>query len=136
MTLQEKFVEEARKYLGVKYVHQGRSEHGIDCVGPIVLAAKAIGADTSGDMTNYSRLPHGVLLPILNNIMTKVPDGEEWAVGDVLVMKFKREPTHVGIWTGTTLIHTYSTLEKVVEHRLDDKWKSRVVSSYRLKEFM
>ena len=136
LTKQEQFVEAARKYIGVKYRHQGRSPHGMDCVGLLVLAANDIGADTSGDVTNYSRLPHGVLLPILDQLLVKVPDDEEWKTGDVLVMKFLNEPTHVGIWTGSTLIHTYSTLEKVVEHRLDDKWRKRVVSAYRLKEFL
>jgi cell wall-associated NlpC family hydrolase len=133
------FVDEARKMIGVSFVHQGRSINGIDCVGLVVLSARAIGIDTSADIINYSRLPHGVLLPILDECMTKVSDANEydkWQVGDVLVMKFINEPTHVGIWTGSTLIHTYSNLGKVVEHRLDDKWKRRVVAAYRLKEFM
>lgn len=26
-------VESARKYLGTKFVHQGRTSHGLDCVG-------------------------------------------------------------------------------------------------------
>lgn len=131
--LVNKFINHARSLIGTPFVHQGRSTDGVDCVGLVVLCAKEIGADTSGDKTNYSRLPHGVLLPILSEIMEKVDD---WKPADILVMKFLNEPTHIGIWTGSTLIHTYSSLKKVVEHRLDDKWKKRVVSAYRLKELM
>lgn len=127
------FVAAARKRIGLPFVHQGRTEFGVDCVGLVVKSAEEIGVDTSGDKTNYSRLPHGVLLPVLDDIMFRV-DGD-WQVGDILVMKFLNEPTHVGIWTGENIIHSYSTLGKVVEHRMDDKWKRRVVAVYRLKEF-
>lgn len=41
----EAFVAAARGFIGVPWVHQGRSERGIDCVGLIVLAARAVGID-------------------------------------------------------------------------------------------
>lgn len=41
----EAFVTAARGFIGAPWVHQGRSERGMDCVGLIVLSARAIGLD-------------------------------------------------------------------------------------------
>jgi cell wall-associated NlpC family hydrolase len=39
------FVSAARGFLGVPWVHQGRSDKGMDCVGLIVLSIRAAGID-------------------------------------------------------------------------------------------
>jgi cell wall-associated NlpC family hydrolase len=129
----ESFVTAARTLLGVPFVHQGRSHHGVDCVGLVVLAANSCGIDTSADITNYSRAPHGVLIPLLEAALVTV-EGEP-RLGDLLVFRFKHEPMHIGIWTGSTLIHTFATIGRVVEHGLDERWKALVVGAYRLREF-
>jgi len=41
----EAFLAAARGYLGVPWVHQGRTERGMDCVGLIVLSMRAAGLD-------------------------------------------------------------------------------------------
>lgn len=41
----EAFITAARGFLGVPWVHQGRTERGMDCVGLIVLSMRAIGID-------------------------------------------------------------------------------------------
>lgn len=41
----EAFVAAARGFLDAPWVHQGRTERGLDCVGLIVLAMRAIGID-------------------------------------------------------------------------------------------
>lgn len=53
----EAFVEAARKYIGVSWVHQGRSRNGLDCVGLVVLSARACGLDVPL-LANYGRLPN------------------------------------------------------------------------------
>lgn len=45
MSAAEVFVAAARGFLGAPWVHQGRSEKGMDCVGLIVLSARAAGLD-------------------------------------------------------------------------------------------
>jgi hypothetical protein len=37
------FIAEARTYLGVRFGHQGRSRHKLDCIGLCVVAMHAIG---------------------------------------------------------------------------------------------
>lgn len=41
----EAFVTAARGFIGVPWAHQGRSDRGMDCVGLVVLAARAVGID-------------------------------------------------------------------------------------------
>lgn len=43
--LSAEFVAASRGYLGVPWVHQGRTERGVDCVGLIVLSLRAIGIE-------------------------------------------------------------------------------------------
>lgn len=54
----EAFIAAARGYLGVPWRHQGRTDKGMDCVGLVVLALRAIGVDapltaTYGRMQDY-----------------------------------------------------------------------------------
>lgn len=131
--LRDDYLAAARALIGTPFVHQGRTRHGVDCIGLIVLAAQAVGIDTRADRTDYGRRPHGVLQPILDAAMVKVTD---WQPGDTLVMAFRHEPMHVAIYTGATVIHTYATLGKVVEHDLDARWRARVAGAYRLRELV
>jgi cell wall-associated NlpC family hydrolase len=41
----EDFLAAARGFLGVPWMHQGRTDKGMDCVGLIVLSARAAGID-------------------------------------------------------------------------------------------
>ncbi|WP_292622064.1 NlpC/P60 family protein [Mesorhizobium sp.] len=59
----EAFVAAARDFIGVPWVHQGRTERGIDCVGLVVLAARAAGIDVQatadyGRLQNYMQARH------------------------------------------------------------------------------
>jgi len=57
-------------------------------------------------------------------------------LGDVVVMQCNKDaPNHVGILGEhdgyLTLIHAYAPDKKVVEMRLDDVWRKRIVGVYR-----
>lgn len=53
--------------------------------------------------------------------------------GDVLLMRFKNDPQHLAIFAGETIIHSYSTVGMVCEHRLADVWIARIVGVYRFR---
>jgi len=53
--------------------------------------------------------------------------------GDVYLMKFDKEPQHLAIVSHYGIIHAYAEVKKVVEHGLDDVWKSRIVAAFRYK---
>ena len=125
------FIAAARSYVGVPFRHQGRTRHGVDCIGLVVCAARDIGI-TLADRTDYARDPNG-LLPL--EMARQFAPVESPQAGDILLMRFRGEPQHVAILAGETLIHSYASIGRVVEHGLDAKWRRRIVAAYRLKEF-
>jgi cell wall-associated NlpC family hydrolase len=122
-------VAAARGYLGVRWHHQGRSKAGVDCLGLVVVVAHELGLSTA-DSTDYGRLPDGMRLrnELARHLEFVRGPGEP---GDVLLFRFERRPMHVGIVSDIGLIHAFANLRKVVEHRLDDAWRARVVSAFR-----
>lgn len=125
------FIAAARSYVGVPFHHQGRTRHGVDCIGLVVCAARDAGLALV-DRTDYPRDPNG-LLPV--EMARQFAAAEPAQAGDILLMRFRGEPQHVAILAGTTLIHGYASIGRVVEHGLDAKWRRRIVAAYRLKEF-
>jgi len=125
------FVAAARSYVGVPFRHQGRTRHGVDCIGLVVCAARDIGL-TLADRTDYPRDPNG-LLPL--EMARQFAPVESPQAGDILLMRFRGEPQHVAILAGAALIHGYASIGRVVEHGMDAKWRRRIVAAYRLREF-
>ncbi len=124
--------EYARTLLGTPWAHQGRTSDGVDCVGLCVLALRAAGV-TVPDRTDYGRDPDGTLRTALDACMDG-PHGDPRA-GDVVLIRFRAE-RHVGIVGedahGLTLIHADSHNRRVVEHRIDDRWRARIVGAWRV----
>ena len=129
-----KVVEEARKWLGVKWRHQGRTEHGIDCVGLLAMVARGIGMEHK-DTTNYVRYSHGAeFLSHLNAsglVPQKTSDAGE---GSVLVLLDHAYPCHVAIQSEKYgvphMIHAYAPRRRVVEDPLTDQWLKKRIAAY------
>lgn len=124
----------ARACLGTPFRHQGRIPGlALDCAGLVVQVVKTIGLPYH-DERGYSRLPHhGRLEAALDAqpSLRQIPAGDR-APGDVLLMRFKAAPTHLGILAGDTLIHAYEQAGKVCEHRMDPAWIARIARVYRI----
>lgn len=123
-------IDAARAYLGVPFVHQGRSRYGLDCVGLLVVAARDAGAHIE-DRTDYPRDPNG-MLPL--ELARQADVVEDCVPGDLLLMRFAGEPGHIALYAGETIIHSHASIGRVVEHRLDAKWARRIVQTYRIRE--
>lgn len=120
-------VAAARSYLKVRWHHQGRSRAGVDCIGLVVVVAHQLGLSRA-DVADYGRLPDGkALRGLLAQHLMITRDAQP---GDVLLMRMERNPLHVGIVSDVGLIHAYAPMRQVVEHRLDDLWRARVVSAF------
>lgn len=132
MTTRQQIVDEARTYLNCRWHHQGRSRAGVDCIGIVIKVAHALNIFTF-DTFDYSRQPDpNRMRELLGEHMERI-DPSRAQVGDVLLMRFEREPQHVAIVTDQGIIHAYAQARRVVEHRLDSLWKSRVVGAYQFK---
>lgn len=129
-------VAAARSLLDTPFRHQGRLPGvALDCAGLVIAVARQLGL-RHADQAGYGRIPANGLLeaaleaqPGLHRVA--LADRQP---GDVLLMFFSREPQHLAIDAGDTIIHSYCDVGKVVEHRLDASWESRIVRVYRFDE--
>ena len=129
-------IQLARAQLGTPFKHQGRVPGlALDCAGLFVVVASALGLQVL-DEQGYGRTPwQGLLEQCIARqpFLREVPKGEMRA-GDVLLMRFTGEPQHIAIHAGATVIHAYESVGRVVEHRLADVWRARVVRVYRFED--
>ncbi len=134
-------VESARKYMGVKFRHRGRSSTRLDCVGLAVRAYADCGVELK-DYLLYGKEPHQ------DGLVSRIKEalGEPVQVapvkrqlirpGDILVMRYRVEPHHIAIATdylygGLAMIHADGHNKCVVEHRLTDDMVRRITHVFR-----
>lgn len=126
-------VAQARRYLGVRFAHQGRSLAGMDCAGLVVRVTADLGVPV-GDLAGYGRTPHGGRLQA--HMDAQGLPSTDAAPGMVALMRFESEPQHVAVIgdhpDGLSIIHALASSRQVVEHRLDPVWLSRIVAVYRI----
>lgn len=122
----EEIAARARALVGTRFRPQGRSvSEGLDCIG---LAALAIGIH--GCRRNYSlrggdlrALEEGLVEAGLLPTTVSKP-------GDVLVMHAGPGQLHLGILTGSGIVHADAGLRRVVERPGGPEWP--VLSVWRL----
>lgn len=139
MTTRADIVDAARSRVGLPWQHQAaRDGVACDCIGLLILIAKQLllpGADVFESTTRYrgyGREPSPLLLEACYEFLDPV-ELEDAQPGDVLVMRFKREPQHFGIMSELDppyVIHAYAQVRKVVENRIDELWASRLVAAF------
>jgi hypothetical protein len=124
MTTRASIVAAARSLIGTPYHAHGRvAGVGIDCPGVPVVACWISGASPrSFDVDYYPMTPDGTMLDRCAEHMTRIPQAD-MRPGDVLVVRWGKEPHHMGIvgdrGAGLSLIHAENWRhKKVVEHRL------------------
>lgn len=132
MTTRQQVIETARSFLGCRWHHQGRSRAGIDCVGLVIKTGHALGL-SDFDITDYSRQPDPVRMRALLGEHMDTIAAADAKPGDVLLMRFEKEPQHVAIVTDIGIIHAYAQVRRVTEHRLDSIWRARIVGAYQFK---
>jgi cell wall-associated NlpC family hydrolase len=128
----------AREVIGTPYMHQQRvAGLALDCAGVPVHVARRLGLSFD-DITNYGRLPQpDEMRKVLDGNLTRVPKAQ-MQFGDVAWIRFHTEPQHFAIlgnyrYGGFSLIHASngSGLKAVVEHRMDERWRDRIVGVWR-----
>lgn len=136
--------DRARLMLGVPFLHLGRSAKGTDCIG---LAAYAYSYPARKLPSDYPRDPlngelekeiRAALGPPVLEFQRGGAEARFLRPDDLVLMAYRDPIRHVGI-VGShpafpghlSLIHTDSTVGKVVEHILDFKWLRRIREVYR-----
>lgn len=136
----ERFINDVRAFEGVPYHHQGRNEHGIDCIGLVIAALAKQGIDVKAP-ANYGRSPRGSLLTDLieqSGLVYKLPiDLRKLGPrrGDVLIFTIRDDPQHVGVaLSPTTMIHAAAASKFVREVPISEGWRSKLTDIFRWKD--
>lgn len=127
-------VRQARQYLGVPYYHCGRDRNGLDCAGLLIRVAHDL------KITEWDELGYSQQIDVnhLNRCISMFCDyvgenQEQILTGDVLLISMKGNLQHLGIATGSGIIHSIEGLG-VVEHSIDGIWSRRIKKIFRLKD--
>jgi NlpC/P60 family putative phage cell wall peptidase len=136
-------VAQARSWIGTPFHHQARLKGiGCDCLGLCVGVALELELrDASGrllaayDEIDYSRAPDGEYFTAKLDALFPAVPLEEKRAGDLALFHFDGNPQHLAILSDYEgdmgMIHCYAQARRVVEHRLDEEWQSRMVKVYR-----
>ena len=133
-------VAEARSWLGTPYRHQASLKHiACDCIGYCAGVAANCGvreaAAWAADQRrgSYARSPDVAMLrAAAGDYLDEIPRADAGA-GDLFLMRLRRLPQHFAICAGETILHAYASVGRVVEHRLDDVWRRRIIAAYRFR---
>ena len=143
MTQGERLVDEARSWLGTRWVHQARLKGvGVDCLGLLGMSALVCGVPGARawrddpEMHNYPTVPNPKFLTAsCARFLDRIALAEA-SLGDVLVMAFRTYPQHFALisnYRGDRLIHAYSSIGRVVENGLGVA-NARVIAAYRFRQ--
>lgn len=129
MVTREQFLAEARSWIDVPWVHQGRNRYGVDCIGLVLVTCWALGL-TDYDISGYGRTPNAdMLMRELDAQARRIPIADA-RPGDLMLSRFLADPQHVGIFTERGVLHAYAGSKRVVETALPEPWRRRIVAAY------
>lgn len=141
----KELIAAARAWLGTRFLHQHSDKQaGCDCIGFVRGVAKDSGlvpleqlSLLPQTMFAYLGRPDGVQLQQGCEQYLKEVALAQAQPGDVVLIKFGRHPQHMAllgdyVHGGLSMIHSLGPggPGQVVEHRLDEAWRKRVVAAY------
>jgi cell wall-associated NlpC family hydrolase len=128
-------ITQARTWLGVPFRHQGRGRAGVDCAGFLVALMEAAGELPRDyhEPANYGRMPARELIDVVRRYCVPAARAPTFP-GALVLMRWPRDrqPSHVGLCTGATLIHCYQREGGVVEHGYRGPWPRVTHSLWRM----
>ncbi len=130
-------VEEARRYLGVPFRHQGRNASGLDCAGVPIAAARELGLVVY-DVTGYQRNADGVSLVahFRRAGCREILPVSAMADGDVGIFNDSVYPCHVAVFStkygARHMIHAYARERRVLEEAFAFDWPRKLIHVFRL----
>lgn len=122
MVTRAEIVVEARTWVGVRWQHQGRTRHGIDCVGLPAVVAFDLGLIDTMPESGYPRRPNGTFLARFRESgLTEIRPAAA-APGDLVVFTAGTMACHCGIraemYGRPSVIHAHAAGRSVREELL------------------
>jgi NlpC/P60 family putative phage cell wall peptidase len=132
-------VREAKSWVGItRWAHQqSRKGVGCDCIGLVVGVARALGIeeaakfDASAEIRGYGREPDPAMT--LRACGAFLDPCREPVPGSILYLRVPKvaHPMHFALVSDHgRMIHAIVTAGRVVEHRLDEVWRSRIAGVF------
>ena len=136
MVSRDEVVAEARSWNGVRWVHQGRNRHGIDCIGLVVVVRRALEIGNY-DLTGYPRSPDGTFMSHFFNAGGVRVGILKAQPADLLLFKDARSPCHVGIITARDgdlmhMVHAHASRHRVIEEPVLHEWRHKWVAAIQM----
>lgn len=126
-------VVRGRTLIGTRFVSQGRDPtRGMDCVG-LILAAFAIAPGTAADDYRLSGEHRDAIAAGLFERFRRVPR-TRIAPGDVLLLRGGARHWHLGIWTGSGLLHADAQRRMTLERPGSPEWPIAAVYRARVRK--
>lgn len=128
------FIEAARTYIGVRWLHLGRTREGVDCVGLLLCAADDCGMKHEMPPP-YPRGHRGFdLIEACRRLGQEVPL-KQVQDGDILVFADGLFPAHIGIRTTVDglpyVVHARVNRRKVCEEPISYELADALRRAYR-----
>jgi cell wall-associated NlpC family hydrolase len=130
-----------RTWLGVPWVHQGRSRQGVDCAGLLEMIGREFGMEVPAK-ADYPRTADGVSLRATLERFVRPIAVRAMQPADVVLLHFPRadHESHLALVVdhpqrGLGLLHALNERSgrgRVIEHGLDATWRSRIVAAFAL----
>lgn len=119
----------ARSLIGTRFVFNGRSNSGIDCLGVAALAWKrGAGIDRDFTAAHSSRIEG---IDVEAECRSRAPcrdDLESAQIGDVILFRLNGMLRHFGVLTEKgTVVAANREIGMVIESMLDERWARRAV---------
>ena len=130
----EDIINKSREYLGVPFKHQGRTrEKGLDCIGLLARCGEDLGIEVLDDLTYSTKVNPAQLKEGLERHCEKTLR-LTYEPGYIGLMQFDKiyGPTHTVLITDKGMIHAYNKRGCVVEHRMNDVWRKKIVATYKI----
>jgi cell wall-associated NlpC family hydrolase len=123
------------QYVGIPYKHWGRDPaEGLDCWGLCILVMREqFGIDLpSFDQHRIDTFEREATARLIEGTRPFWKKVDEPALGDLILLRIWRMPTHVGVWLARDrMLNVRKGISSCVE-RLDTReWRNRVLGFYR-----
>lgn len=144
MTTASVLIGIARRFIGVRFAHQGRTAMGLDCLGLLMITAEEAGIMLDGvpinqiDIPPYGARPDVVLLQARLDAALQTVPLHSIQVGDVVLLNIDGSPQHLALISDYPMIgemgiiHAYAPARQVIEHRYAESWQRATYRAYRL----
>ena len=129
----------AGHYIGLPFSEHGRCRAGLDCWGLVRLVfSEQLGVALPSFAGEYRRTSDaaqiGALVARETPAWAEVAPGAE-ILGDVIVLRMKGAPMHVGIVLGDgRMLHVEQGIDSAIENYRGPRWQERLHGFYRYRK--